>query len=134
MLEVIAIQAAQAILRARLFEQTERLATTDGLTGLLNHRSVQGKLDEELARAARMGRKVTLLLTDIDHFKSVNDTYGHATGDHVLKEIAKILSGCARSMDIVARYGGEVCGRASGDGHGRRKADRGAASFARAGA
>ena len=107
MLEVIGIQAAQSLLRARLFEQTERMATTDGLTGLVNHRAFQAKFDDELARAARSGRKVTLLLTDIDHFKSVNDTYGHATGDLVLKGVARILRETARSTDIVARYGGE---------------------------
>ncbi|WP_373048172.1 diguanylate cyclase [Vulgatibacter sp.] len=107
MLQVIALQAGEAFLRARLFAQTERMATTDGLTGLLNHRTFQAKFDEELARAARTGRKVSLILTDIDHFKSVNDTYGHATGDAVLRGVAKLLQRCARSTDVVARYGGE---------------------------
>ncbi len=107
MLEVIAMQAAQSVLRARLFEQTERMAITDGLTGLLNHRAFQTKFDEELARAARTGRPVSLILTDIDHFKSVNDTYGHATGDVVIKGIARILRETARTTDLVARYGGE---------------------------
>jgi len=107
MLKVIALQAGEAFLRARLFAQTERMATTDGLTGLLNHRTFQAKFDEEIARAARNGRKVSLILTDIDHFKSINDTYGHATGDAVLRGVAKILLRCARSTDVVARYGGE---------------------------
>jgi diguanylate cyclase (GGDEF)-like protein len=106
-LEVIAGQAAQAILRARLFEQTERMATTDGLTGLVNHRNFQLRFDDELARAARAGRPLAVVLADIDHFKAVNDTYGHATGDAVLRGVAKILQGCARSTDVVARYGGE---------------------------
>ena len=107
MLEVIAMQAAQAVLRAQLFEAMERMATTDGLTGLLNHRTFQQRFDEVLAQARRYGRKVSVLLTDVDHFKSVNDTYGHPTGDLVLKGVARVLKEKARDTDIVARYGGE---------------------------
>ncbi len=107
MLEVIAIQAAQAVLRAQLFEQMERMATTDGLTGLVNHRTFQGRFDEILASSKRYNRKMSVILTDVDHFKSVNDTYGHPTGDQVLKGVARILRECARDTDIVARYGGE---------------------------
>jgi two-component system, cell cycle response regulator len=107
MLEVIAIQAAQAVLRAQLFEQMETMATTDGLTGLLNHRTFQSKFDEQLNAAKRYGRKLSVILTDVDHFKSVNDTYGHPTGDVVLKGVARIVREQARDADIVARYGGE---------------------------
>jgi diguanylate cyclase (GGDEF)-like protein len=107
MLEVIAIQAAQAVLRAQLFEQMEKMATTDGLTGVFNHRTFQGRFDESIAAARRYGRKVSMLLTDVDHFKSVNDTYGHPMGDQVLKGVARILREQARDTDIVARYGGE---------------------------
>jgi two-component system, cell cycle response regulator len=107
MLEVIAIQAAQAVLRAQLYEQMEKMATTDGLTSLLNHRTFQTKADEALAHARRYGRKCSLILTDIDHFKSVNDTYGHPTGDQVLSGVARILRAKARDTDVVARYGGE---------------------------
>ncbi len=107
MLEVLAIQAAQAVLRAQLYEQMEKMATTDGLTGLFNHRTFQSKADESLAYSRRYGRKCSLILTDIDHFKSVNDTYGHPTGDLVLKGVAKIIKDSARDTDIVARYGGE---------------------------
>ncbi len=106
-LEVVAMQAAESIYRARLFEQTERLATTDGLTGLLNHRTFQGRLDDHLAHAQRYGKKLSLLLGDIDHFKSVNDTYGHPAGDLVLKAVARTLAKEARATDLVARYGGE---------------------------
>jgi two-component system cell cycle response regulator len=106
-LEVVAMHAAQAIDRARLFEQTERLATTDGLTGLVNHRTFQSRLDEHLAQARRYGKKLSLLLCDIDHFKSVNDTYGHPAGDVVLKGVARTLARAARTTDVVARYGGE---------------------------
>ena len=107
MLEVIAIQAAQAVLRAQLYEQMERMATTDGMTGLYNNRTFQAKADEMLAHSRRYGRKCSLMLTDVDHFKSVNDTYGHLTGDQVLKGVARILKEHARDTDIVARYGGE---------------------------
>jgi two-component system cell cycle response regulator len=107
MLEVIAIQAAQAVLRAQLYEQMERMATTDGMTGLFNNRTFQSKADEMLAHSRRYGRKCSLVLTDVDHFKSVNDTYGHLTGDQVLKGVARILKQQARDTDIVARYGGE---------------------------
>lgn len=107
MLEVIGIQAAQAVLRAQLYEQMERMATTDGLTGLLNHRTFQTRFDDAMAAAKRYGRKVSVILTDVDHFKSVNDTYGHPTGDQVLKGVARILRETARDTDVVARYGGE---------------------------
>ena len=106
-LEVVAAHAAQSIERARLFDQTERLATTDGLTGLLNHRTFQERLDAQLAQAERYGKRVSLLLCDIDHFKSVNDTYGHPVGDQVLKAVARTLAREARATDVVARYGGE---------------------------
>ncbi len=107
MLQVLALQAAQALNRAELYKSMERMATTDGLTGLFNHRTFQSKADEALAQAKRYGRKCSVILTDIDHFKSVNDTYGHPTGDAVLKNVAKILREKARDTDVVARYGGE---------------------------
>jgi diguanylate cyclase (GGDEF)-like protein len=106
-LEVIAMQAADALLRARLFERTETLATTDGLTGLVNHRTFQARLDERLAEARRYGRRLSLILTDIDHFKAVNDTHGHPAGDRVLQGVARVLAREARTTDLVARYGGE---------------------------
>ena len=106
-LEVLALQAAESIQRARLFDDTERMAITDGLTGLLNHRTFQGRLDEHLLAALRYGRKLSLILCDIDHFKSVNDTYGHPVGDQVLRGVARVLAKEARTTDLVARYGGE---------------------------
>jgi diguanylate cyclase (GGDEF)-like protein len=85
----------------------EKMATTDGLTGLTNHRTFQSRADEQVALARRYNRKLSLVLTDVDHFKSVNDTYGHPVGDQVLKGVAKILQETARDTDVVARYGGE---------------------------
>ncbi len=108
MLEVIASLAAVTLANAQLYEHNERLATTDGLTGLVNHRQFQLVLDQMLAQADRYGHKLSLLLTDIDHFKGVNDTYGHPVGDKVLKRVAAIISQTARAkIDVVARYGGE---------------------------
>jgi two-component system cell cycle response regulator len=106
-LEVLAMQAAQSILRANLFEQTERMATTDGLTGLFNHRTFQSRCDEAVQLAGRYQKKLSLIVCDIDHFKSVNDTYGHPAGDAVLRGVARILKRTARDSDVVARYGGE---------------------------
>ncbi len=80
---------------------------TDALTGLYNRREFDRRCSAELARAKRFGLPLTLLLVDIDHFKSVNDSYGHATGDRVLAAVARLILECARASDIAARYGGE---------------------------
>ena len=83
------------------------LATTDGLTGLSNHRAFQERLAEEGGRAARYGTPLSLILLDVDRFKKFNDTYGHPAGDAVLKAVARVLREGARDTDLVARYGGE---------------------------
>jgi two-component system, cell cycle response regulator len=85
----------------------ETMATTDGLTGLTNHRSFQERLSEMLERAHRHGHKVAVLLCDIDHFKPVNDNYGHPVGDEFLRRVARVLQDTVRKIDITARYGGE---------------------------
>jgi diguanylate cyclase (GGDEF)-like protein len=90
-----------------MVQSLEEQATTDGLTGLVNHRTFQERFSSMLGRADRHKFRVAMLLTDIDHFKKVNDTYGHPTGDAVLKRVASILKASARKIDIVARYGGE---------------------------
>lgn len=84
-----------------------RLATTDGLTGLRNHRYFRNMLELELKRGARHAHPLTLVMIDIDHFKSYNDTYGHPAGDEVLRTVGRMLLGSLRSTDVVARYGGE---------------------------
>lgn len=106
-LVVAADLAGVAIGGARLFETVERQATTDGLTGLSNRRTLDARLSEAIARARRLGTPLCVVLTDVDHFKSVNDTYGHSSGDDVLKGVARALSSTARASDVVARYGGE---------------------------
>ena len=86
---------------------TKRLANTDSLTGLYNRRSFQERLEQEVDRAIRYHRPLSLIMIDIDYFKMYNDTYGHLQGDSVLVEVARILKQLSRAPDIVARYGGE---------------------------
>lgn len=105
--EVIAAHTATQIQNAMMYQQMEKMATTDGLTGLFNHRHFQETLSRELERAERYNERVSLLLVDIDHFKKVNDTYGHPAGDKILKGVAKILASSIRGVDAAARYGGE---------------------------
>ncbi|MBT8083940.1 MAG: sensor domain-containing diguanylate cyclase [Woeseia sp.] len=89
--------------RARLL----RSGQTDFLTGWHNRRYLQFRLKEELARASREGSTLVCLMLDIDHFKRINDTYGHAAGDEVLREIAHRVETQVRASDVAARYGGE---------------------------
>jgi diguanylate cyclase (GGDEF)-like protein len=107
MLKVISNQAATSIANATLHAEIEKMATTDGLTGLFNHRLFQDKLSEEFRRMNRFSDPVSLLLTDIDYFKKVNDTYGHPVGDVVLKDVSKTIRETIRNIDVAARYGGE---------------------------
>jgi diguanylate cyclase len=90
-------------LQARLSEQANR----DSLTGLYNRRYLDDTLARELARCKREGQPLSLMLIDIDHFKRVNDTYGHPAGDEVLRALARMLDTHARSADVACRYGGE---------------------------
>lgn len=85
----------------------KELVYRDGLTGLYNHRYFQEALADELARSRRYKSSLSLILFDIDHFKKVNDTYGHPAGDMVLMNIARAVSSAVRPSDVVARYGGE---------------------------
>jgi diguanylate cyclase (GGDEF)-like protein len=105
--ELVAAEAAAAIHNARLYEQTQRLATTDALTSLSNHRYFREALAIEIARANRLGYALGLLMIDVDNFKRVNDTFGHPVGDDVLRSIAQVLSSNLRQTDLAARYGGE---------------------------
>jgi len=86
------------------------LSSRDPLTGLFNRRQFEASLDSEIDRVARSGESALLLLLDIDHFKRVNDTYGHAAGDVVIRRIGRALLECVRPMDTVARLGGEEFG------------------------
>jgi two-component system cell cycle response regulator len=106
-LSVLANQLAVALSNAAAVKRLEEMATTDGLTGCLNKRAFLEELDAKLRSAERFGRKLSLLVTDLDHFKSVNDTYGHDVGDVVIKGLGTILMKVKRDTDSVARFGGE---------------------------
>jgi diguanylate cyclase (GGDEF)-like protein len=110
MLERYAAHTAHALHNAWLVEQLEHSATTDALTGVANRRTFDSALTRELARATRTEEDVALLLLDADHFKTINDTLGHVTGDRVLKAIAQALQMECRTADTFARYGGEEFG------------------------
>ena len=85
----------------------ERLAVTDGLTGVFNRRYLDTTLDEELSRAGRHGRPLTIAMIDIDHFKRFNDAHGHPAGDRLLRDLTKLMGQNVRAEDRIARYGGE---------------------------
>jgi len=93
--------------RKELERQLHELATTDSLTGLLNRRAGTDKLTAEIERARRAGSALSLVLLDIDHFKQVNDHFGHDVGDRVLREVADLLRARIRKTDAAARWGGE---------------------------
>jgi len=106
-MSIFAKQISISLERARLFQEVQSLALTDPLTGLQNRRSLfeLGRL--EFSRAHRMKREFCCLMLDLDHFKQVNDTYGHPIGDQVLREFAKRCKSSVREIDLVGRYGGE---------------------------
>jgi diguanylate cyclase (GGDEF)-like protein len=109
-LEIVQLSAnlaAIAIRNARSYKEMEVQASTDGLTGLFNHRRFQEALVLEVARSERYDAEFCLLMMDLDRFKSVNDTVGHQRGDEVLREVAEVLRRCSRESDFAARYGGE---------------------------
>ncbi|MEZ4287898.1 MAG: GGDEF domain-containing protein [Polyangiales bacterium] len=88
-------------------EEAQSLALTDGLTGLYNRRHTQDRLEQEVSRAKRNGTGLCVALCDVDHFKAINDEFGHNAGDRVLKEISKTLLQYVRTNDVVGRWGGE---------------------------
>jgi len=99
--------AAIAIENASLYEKSQLRAVTDPLTGLYNHGHFQETLEHEVRRCERYGDRFSLLMIDLDHFKRVNDRFGHPRGDDVLSDVAKILAATTREADYAARYGGE---------------------------
>jgi diguanylate cyclase (GGDEF)-like protein len=107
LLNGVASQAAIAIRHAQLFQAQEENALTDELTKLPNRRALAQRFLQEMQRARRHKNAIAFMMIDLDHFKLVNDTYGHLNGDAVLAELAQILKGSARESDVCARYGGE---------------------------
>jgi diguanylate cyclase (GGDEF)-like protein/putative nucleotidyltransferase with HDIG domain len=106
-LELISQQAAAVVKNTLRFEQTQEEALKDGLTGLANTRALQVHVDRELGRARRTGCEFSLILFDIDDFKTINDEYGHLVGDRALQEVARVLRTTTRPYDMSIRYGGD---------------------------
>jgi diguanylate cyclase (GGDEF)-like protein len=104
LLVLVVLSGLVAYRFATTFEKT---AVTDGLMNIYNHKYFKQRLEQEVAKSNRYGQQTSLVLLDIDFFKKVNDTYGHATGDLVLKQLARIVTDTCRNTDVVARYGGE---------------------------
>lgn len=119
-LEVLASHVAVSLANARMVKRLEELATTDGLTGLCNKRALIEMAHLKLKSANRFGKPLSVLVTDIDNFKSVNDTYGHDVGDVVIKGLGDILRRVKRDTDVVGRFGGEefvvVCEQTDSEG------------------
>ncbi len=106
-LELMAKELGLLVKNVFLLEETRRLANSDALTGLQNRRRATERLEAELARARRYGTPLSVILTDIDHFKQVNDRFGHNMGDEVLVRVASTLQETLRQVDLVGRWGGE---------------------------
>lgn len=107
LLPILASFAAMSIENAKLHEKMRSLACTDGLTGLYNHRQFKQMIKDELGRAVRYQKPLSLIMFDIDDFKKFNDTHGHPNGDKVLVAVAEILRETLREYDLTFRYGGE---------------------------
>ncbi len=107
LLEVLASHLAVSLSNARMVKRLEEQATTDGLTGLYNKRALLDAVEDKLSSARRFGRQLSVLVCDIDHFKKVNDGYGHDTGDVVIRTLGQIHQREKRATDLVARFGGE---------------------------
>jgi diguanylate cyclase (GGDEF)-like protein/PAS domain S-box-containing protein len=107
LLMIIGRELASAIERARLYEQVQHLATTDGLTGIYNRRHFFDLAERALNIAQRYGHPISIMLVDLDHFKSINDSYGHPAGDLVLRTVAEWGLQHLRRVDILGRYGGD---------------------------
>ena len=106
-MEQLANQMAITINRANVYAEILKHATLDALTGFYNRRQLEVRIKQEVSNAKRQHAPLCGIMTDIDYFKHVNDTYGHAAGDLVLKTIAKVIRGQLREYDIAGRYGGE---------------------------
>lgn len=106
-LEQLTNQAATTISRANVYAEILKHATLDALTGFNNRRQLEERIKQEVSSAKRQKRDLCAIMTDIDFFKSVNDAYGHATGDLVLKTVSRVIKLQLRDYDIAGRYGGE---------------------------
>jgi diguanylate cyclase (GGDEF)-like protein len=119
-LEVLASHVAVSLANARMFKRLEEMATTDGLTGLLNKRALMEMATQKIKSSARFKKPLSVMICDIDHFKKVNDSYGHDVGDVVIKGMGDVLRRVKRDTDVVGRFGGEefvvVCEETDSEG------------------
>ncbi|MEZ4222398.1 MAG: diguanylate cyclase [Polyangiaceae bacterium] len=119
-LEVLASHVAVSLANARMVKRLEEMATTDGMTGLLNKRALVEMAQQKVKSALRFKKPLSVLVCDIDHFKKVNDTYGHDVGDVVIKGFGEVLKRTKRDTDVVGRFGGEefivVCEQTDAEG------------------
>lgn len=104
---ILATQFLLALRRVTLYQEIERVAITDSLTDVYTRRHTFERLNEEINRSKAQHLNLAVLMVDVDHFKNINDTHGHLTGDQVLREIARIIKENLREIDIAGRYGGE---------------------------
>jgi diguanylate cyclase (GGDEF)-like protein len=107
LIELFSQLVGASIGNIKLFEKIQRQATTDGLTGLVNHKTFYEILEKELWRSRRYGGKISLIMVDVDNLKNINDAYGHRVGDKAIREISKRIKECIRQIDTAARYGGD---------------------------
>jgi diguanylate cyclase (GGDEF)-like protein len=107
LLQTLAFQLTSVLERALLLSDLERLALTDGLTGLYNYRHFQERYREEVNLCRRYQHPLAIMLIDLDGFKQVNDTYGHLEGDYLLVQLADVLRNTLRNTELIARYGGD---------------------------
>ncbi len=96
-----------SIRNIKLFEKTQTQAKTDGLTGLINHRTFYETLEKEFRRCQRYDGQIAVIMVDIDNLKTINDTYGHRAGDAAIKNVSRKITACIRKIDVAARYGGD---------------------------
>jgi len=107
LIELFSQLVGSSIGNIKMFEKIQRQATTDGLTGLANHKTFYEILEKELWRYRRYGGQISMIMVDIDNLKKINDAYGHRVGDKVIREISKKVKECIRQIDTAARYGGD---------------------------
>lgn len=106
-LQAVASELVVAVENSQLYKLTRRMAITDELTGLHNYRFLQQRLEEEIERAKRYGKDLSLLMIDVDDFKQFNDSNNHITGDRALADLGEVMHRIVRDVDVVCRYGGE---------------------------
>jgi len=107
LVELFSQLVGASIGNVKLFDKTQRQATTDGLTGLVNHKSFYETLERELWRSRRFGGNISVIMIDMDNLKGINDNFGHRVGDKAIRQVSRKIKQCVRQIDTAARYGGD---------------------------